>query len=73
MNAVSGHKKLGEIYYDFEENGKLVSGVWAKTLNGVRYYYGPSYHYSEWLEVDGEMYYFERGYRLTGVHLSRVE
>ena len=49
-----------------EENGKLVSGVWAKNMKGTRYYYGPSYYEKEWKEIDGEWYYFKNGYRLEG-------
>ena len=71
MAAVSGRVRLGGVYYDFEENGKLVSGVWVNTLGGIRYYYGPSYHANYWLEVDNEWYYFKNGYLLTGVQRVR--
>ena len=68
MNAVSGSVKIGGVTFEFEHDGKLVSGVWVNTLNGVRYYYGPNYHWSGWSEIDGEMYYFQKGLRLTGQH-----
>jgi len=63
--AVSGTRRMGGIYFDFEENGRLISGEWANTLKGVRYYYGPSYYYTGWEEIDGQMYYFKNGYRAT--------
>ena len=64
--AVSGEKYMDPVTYVFEANGKLASGVWAKTLYGMRYYYGPSYYYSGWKNIDGKDYYFEEGYRLEG-------
>jgi len=70
--AVSGKQRIGGVYFDFEENGKLVSGVWANTLKGTRYYYGPSYYTEKWKEIDGESYYFKNGYRLTGVQQVRA-
>ena len=63
--AVSGTRLMGGVYYDFEETGKLISGEWANTLGGVRYYYGPGYYYNGWQEIDGQMYYFQNGYRAT--------
>ena len=73
MAAANGHVKVGGVYFDFEENGKLVSGVWAETFDGVRYYYGPSYHKKEWQLIDGNWYYFKDGYRLTGYHRVKVQ
>ncbi len=66
--AISGHQRIGGVYYDFEADGKLVSGVWVNTLYGVRYYYGPSYHVYSWRLIDGEWYYFRDGARLTGLN-----
>ena len=66
--AISGTQKLGTITYEFEENGKLKAGVWANVVAGWRYYYGPSYHWQRWLNVDGKWYYFENGLCLTGYH-----
>ena len=66
MAAVKGHVKVAGVYYDFEENGKLVSGVWVSDFTGKRYYYGPTYYASKWKEIDGEMYYFRNGYPVTG-------
>ena len=62
--GVSGEQKIGVITYEFEEDGKLVSGVWAKTLYGTRYYYGPDYYNKSFQTIDGKEYYFENGYRL---------
>ncbi len=64
--GVSGEQKIGVITYEFEETGKLTSGVWAKTLYGTRYYYGPDYYNKSFQTIDGKEYYFENGYRLEG-------
>ena len=71
MNAVSGKRLMHGIYLEFEENGKLVSGGWAKTLKGMRYYYGPNCYWTGWAEIDGAMYYFEDSYRKEGVQKVR--
>ena len=65
--AVSGPTKVGQLNYEFEENGKLISGVWVNTLNGYRYYYGPAYYSNSWREIDGNWYYFRNGCRVTGI------
>ena len=64
--AVSGDFKISGVKFHFEENGQLTNGVWVKTLSGTRYYYGPGVYWNLWHEVDGEMYYFSEGYRVTG-------
>ncbi len=66
QTAKSGHYKVGQVYYDFEETGRLVSGVWANTLYGTRYYYGPAYHIKGWQVIDGNRYFFEDSYRYEG-------
>lgn len=66
MAAVEGHVLVDGVYFDFEEDGKLVSGVWVNAFNGYRYYYGPNYYIKEWVEIDGNWYYFKDGLRLTG-------
>ncbi|MBE6824412.1 MAG: hypothetical protein E7513_03595 [Ruminococcaceae bacterium] len=73
--AVSGHQKVSGVYYDFDAQGKVLSGTWIHTLEGVRYYYGPSYYYSRWYQIDGDWYYFRNGYRITGYNevVSRHE
>lgn len=55
------------ITYNFD-NGRLTSGVWAKTLYGMRYYYGPGYYNDRgsWRNIDGKDYYFDKGVRLEG-------
>ncbi|MGN1051633.1 MAG: hypothetical protein ACI4QE_04970, partial [Acutalibacteraceae bacterium] len=67
MAAEAGHYKVGEVYYDFDETGCIASGVWGRTLNGVRYYYGPSYYQKGWQEIDGNRYYFKNSYRYEGI------
>ena len=66
--AVSGPKKIGGVLFQFGDDYKLTSGVWVNTLEGTRYYYGPSYYESHWKQIDGEQYFFKNGYRVTGYH-----
>ena len=65
--AISGNQKVGGVYYDFDARGKVLTGAWISTLEGVRYYYGPSYYQSRWYKIDGNWFYFRNGYRVTGV------
>ncbi len=64
--AKAGTYRVGAVSYTFEEDGRLTSGEWGKTLEGTRYYYGPSYYYRGWYTIDGVEYYFSHGYRLEG-------
>ena len=64
MAAANGTLEVGVITYEFEETGKLATGVWADTLFGTRYYYGPSYYDKGWQTIDGNKYFFENGFRL---------
>ena len=64
--------------FEFEENGKLVSGKWVDDGVGVRYWYGPSYYHSmngsliTLQEIDGQTYGFNaRGYKYTGICRTR--
>ncbi len=65
--GADGDVKIGVITYNFKD-GKLTSGVWAKTLYGMRYYYGPDFYNDRgsWRNIDGKDYYFEKGVRLEG-------
>lgn len=72
MAAVSGNVKVNGVYFDFEENGKLTSGVWVNAFKGYKYCYGPSYYQKEWQEIDGQWYYFQDFYRLTGYYKVKV-
>ena len=65
--AVSGPTRVGQLNLEFEENGKLISGVWVNTLYGYRYYYGPGFYANSWREIDGNWYYFRKSYRVTGI------
>ena len=62
----------GYVTYEFEADGKLVSGVWHKTSAGIRYYEGPSYlrggkNAMTWYTIDGKEYCMEKsGYVATG-------
>ena len=65
--GADGDVEIGVVTYNFE-NGKLTSGVWAKTLFGWRYYYGPSCYNDRgsWRTIDGKDYFFEGSIRLEG-------
>ena len=58
--------------YEFEENGKLVSGQWYRDSKGIKYYEGPSYlrggkSVMTWYEIDGNRYCFDKqGYVAVG-------
>ena len=62
----------GKVTFEFEENGRLISGQWYATSEGTRYYYGPNYYGHGWYTIDGYDYYFgdanvEPGYRYEGL------
>ena len=64
LTAMVGEAELYDgVIYTFEETGKLSSGIWAPTLYGMRYYYGPSYHKNGWYNIDGKDYCFENTIR----------
>ncbi len=65
LSATVGEAEIFDgVTYNFEETGKLSSGVWAPTLYGLRYYYGPSYYRNGWYNIDGKDYCFENSIRL---------
>ncbi len=66
LAAKEGSYAVGDVTYTFEETGRLATGVWASTLYGVRYYYGPDYYRNTWAEIDNNWYYFDGGYRTVG-------
>ena len=58
------------------DNGRVTEGTWVKTINGMRYWYGPSYYKDTSFdadsckpyEIDGKTYLFSRqGYMQTGI------
>ncbi len=67
--ATPGKVRHEPVVYEFEETGRLVSGVWAKTLFGKRYYYGPDFYRKGWHTIDGKEYFFENNICLTGYQL----
>ena len=79
LSAATGAYKVSGIDYEFEENGKLVSGVWVNDGKGTRYYYGPDYYRLKktvtnvlWEEIDGNTYGFDlNGYRYEGLKAIR--
>ena len=65
LTATVGEAELIDgVVYNFEETGKLSKGVWAPTLYGMRYYYGPSYYRNGWYNIDGKDYCFVDSYSL---------
>ena len=69
MKAVVGKKTISHVPYEFEETGKLVSGVWMNVFVGYRYYYGPDYVRKGWYQINGDWYYFKDAFALTGTQL----
>ena len=65
--GANGDVKIDVITFNFV-NGKLTSGVWAPTVFGMRYYYGPGFYNDRgsWRVIDGENYFFDKGVRLEG-------
>lgn len=68
----------GFVTYEFEENGKLISGKWYTTEEGTKYYYGPDFYVATrtasvaWAEIDGKTYGFDRnGYRYEGPNYAK--
>ncbi len=65
LAATIGEAELFDgVIYTFEETGKLSTGVWAPTLYGTRYYYGPNYYRNGWYNIDGKDYCFVNSHRL---------
>ena len=64
----------GKVTFEFEENGKVVSGQWYFDGIGNRYYYGPDYYhgyfksgYVFFATIDGKTYNFDGdGHRTEG-------
>jgi len=70
--ALAGGSSAVPVEYQME-NGKLVSGIWREINGQFRYYYGPDYHRTAWVTIDGEKYYFnDSGYRLTGYNMIKL-
>ena len=63
---VSGHVVIDDIHYDFDEQGKLIKGSWGNAYNGWQYFNGPKSVKMGWIEVDGQWYYIDRHYRVSG-------
>ena len=64
----------GKVTFEFEENGKVVSGQWYFDGTGNKYYYGPDYYhgyfksgYVFFVTIDGKTYNFDGdGHRTEG-------
>ncbi len=69
-NAATGEREiLSGIKYNFEQTGRLSSGVWVKGNFGYKYYYGPSNFKDCFRTIEGKTYYFSGEYRLEeGYH-----
>ena len=54
--------------YKFNEQGKLLNGLWVNDGVGTLYFYGPGAYKRTWAEIDGNTYYFDNdGYRKEGI------
>ena len=54
------------VTYEFE-NARIIKGFWHNDGVGLKYFYGPYYFKQSWRIIDGETYFFEEYYALTGV------
>lgn len=61
------HQFFGTVTYEFTDEGKLVDGVWYKTNEGTRYYYGPGSYEKGWKEINGKTYFFKNYVRYEGL------
>ena len=66
MAAAVGKLTLSHVPYEFEETGKLVSGVWMNVFNGYRYNYGPDYVRKGWYQIGDNLYYFRDAFTVRG-------
>ena len=66
MAAAVGKLTLSHVPYEFEETGKLVSGVWMNVFTGYRYYYGPDYVRKGWYQIGDNLYYFRDAFTVRG-------
>ena len=75
-SAVASYNN-GYVTFEFETNGKLVSGKWYHNSKGSRYFYGPTYYAGrnvgdKWCTIDGKEYCFGYdGYCLKGYAFVR--
>jgi len=75
LAAQTGTRVMGEVTYEFEDNGKLKSGVWHNDGIGTKYYYGYYYYKADaiwknvfWVDIEGKTYGFNTdGYRYEGL------
>ncbi len=72
MAAATGdYRFTADVIYKFEENGHLTRGVWKNTSEGSMYYYGPTYYWDGWKEIDSKTYFFDKGYCYKGYRYVR--
>ncbi len=68
----TGTVTVSGITYNTDEMG-FVSPVWVTDANGTKLSYGPKFHTREWVELDGEKYYFGTdSYVYTGIRFIVV-
>ncbi len=60
--AVAGNHVVNSLYFETDVTGKVIGGVWAKTIFGFKYDTTP--FRQGWLVVDGREYYIDSYYRL---------
>lgn len=64
--GLNGEHLVSGRVYPFE-NGRLLHGVWVKDDVGLMYFYGPGSYAAGWQVIEGEEYFFRRGYVVTGI------
>ncbi|MBR6622306.1 MAG: phosphodiester glycosidase family protein [Ruminococcus sp.] len=72
MEVQTGTVTVSGITYNTDEMG-FVSPVWVTDANGTKLSYGPKFHTREWVELDGDKYYFGTdSYVYTGLRFIVV-
>ena len=80
--GVDGEYTVDGLTFVFD-NGRVTKGIWVQHVNGLRYWYGPSFYRDTSISgiscrpyvIDGKTYLFsEAGYMQTGIvcHLARL-
>ncbi len=64
--GLNGDHLVSGRVYPFEK-GRLLRGVWVRDDVGLMYFYGPGNYDKGWQIIEGEEYFFQRGYVTTGL------
>ena len=64
--GLNGEQGVNGRVYPFEK-GRLLRGTWVQDDVGLMYFYGPGNYDKGWQVIEGEEYFFQRGYVTTGL------